>query len=117
MNGLFSQGKNASLSSPRERGTRFRVDNDLRGTKKSEEPADEVRHFAGEHIHIPRLRDNLEETIRLMFDIAGKTLAAYDQYKREMGQRFENQCTRWTCFGMSRPPVLPASLRCEGKRV
>lgn len=54
-------------------------------TKKSLEHAEPVRAAAARHLGHPRLRDELHALIRLMFEVAGDGLRAYQDYKREQG--------------------------------
>lgn len=54
-------------------------------TKKSLEHAEPVQIAAVRHLGHPRLRAELHELIRLMFEVACNGLRAYQDYKREQG--------------------------------
>lgn len=54
-------------------------------TKKSLAHAAPVQAAAERHLAHPRLREDLHELIRLMFDVAAQGLRAYQRLKREQG--------------------------------
>jgi ATP-dependent helicase/nuclease subunit A len=54
-------------------------------TKKSKAHAAPVQAAAARHPQHPRLRDELHQLIRLMFDVASRGLEAYQSLKRERG--------------------------------
>ena len=54
-------------------------------TKKSVDHARPVQEAAALHLGHPCLRTDLHELVRLIFDVAGKGLRAYQDFKREQG--------------------------------
>lgn len=55
----------------------------LEAAVKSRELTDDARREAATYARHPRLRDDLEQAIRLVFDISADALEAYESYKRE----------------------------------
>lgn len=54
-------------------------------TKTTLQHAGSVQAAASRHIGHPRLRQELHELVRLMFDVAGRGLRAYQEFKRDQG--------------------------------